>query len=76
MARNLQAKLPSTDTIRVFDINTESVERFVNETKALSAGATVTAASTVREATEDSVRCHISLSPPIHLNDEFVLSMI
>merc|ERR1711964_437659 len=33
MARNLQAKLPSTDTIRVYDINAESVDRFANDTK-------------------------------------------
>jgi len=75
MARNLQAKLPSTDTIRVYDINTEAVERFVTETKGLSGGASVTAASTVQEAAEDSVR---SPNPFLHLPlyDEFVLSMI
>jgi adenosylcobinamide amidohydrolase len=55
MARNLQAKLPSTDTIRVFDINTDSVKRFVNETKALGNGAAVEVSSSVREAAEDSV---------------------
>lgn len=55
MARNLQAKLPSTDTIRVYDINAESVERFVQDTKSLSSGAAVKTASCVREAAEDSV---------------------
>ena len=55
MARNLQAKLPSTDTIRVYDINTESVDRFANDTKALSTGASVQVAATAREAAEDSV---------------------
>lgn len=55
MARNLQAKLPSTDTLRVYDINTESVNKFATETKALSGGAAVEVASSVREAAEDSV---------------------
>merc|ERR1712000_450144 len=54
MARNLQAKLPSTDTIRVYDINAESVDRFANDTKALSTGASVQVAATAREAAEDS----------------------
>lgn len=71
MARNLQAKLPSTDTLRVYDINSESVNKFANETKALSGGAVVEVASSVREAAEDSVsfpqtaRC-------CYLYDEFV----
>ena len=55
MARNLQAKLPSSDTIRVYDINVDSMKRFVDETKALSSGAAVEIASSVREAAEDSV---------------------
>jgi ornithine cyclodeaminase/alanine dehydrogenase-like protein (mu-crystallin family) len=55
MARNLQAKLPSTDTLRVYDINPDSIQRFANETKALSGGAAVEVASNVREAAEDSV---------------------
>jgi ornithine cyclodeaminase/alanine dehydrogenase-like protein (mu-crystallin family) len=57
MAKNLQAKLPSTDTIRVYDINTQSVEKFTNDTKALGKGAAVEAASCVREAAENSVSC-------------------
>ena len=55
MARNLQAKLPSTDTLKIFDINSEMVERFAKETKALDSGAAVEIASSVREAAEDSV---------------------
>lgn len=55
MARNLQAKLPSADTLRVYDINTEAVERFTKDTKALGTGAAVEAASSVREAAENSV---------------------
>ena len=76
MARNLQAKLPSSDIIRVFDLNPDSVQRFAEEAKALSSGAAVEVANSVREAAEDSV------SPPrlftlySSLCDESVLSMI
>jgi hypothetical protein len=55
MARNLQSKLPSSDTLRVFDINAESTQKFAEETKALGSGAAVTIADSVREAAEDSV---------------------
>ena len=55
MARNLQAKLPSSDTLRVYDINSDSVNRFASEVKAASGGAAVKIASTVHEAAEDSV---------------------
>jgi 3-hydroxyisobutyrate dehydrogenase len=55
MARNLQAKLPSSDSLRVFDINAESIQKFANETKALGNGAAVEIAANAREAAEDSV---------------------
>jgi ornithine cyclodeaminase/alanine dehydrogenase-like protein (mu-crystallin family) len=55
MARNLQAKLPPSDKLRIYDINPDSIERFANETKALGSGAAVQIAATVREAAEDSV---------------------
>lgn len=55
MARNLQAKLPSSDTLRVFDINAESIQKFANETKALGNGAAVEIATNARETAEDSV---------------------
>ena len=55
MAKNLQAKLSSSDTLRVYDINPESTERFVQEVKSSSSGAAVEGAATVREAAEDSV---------------------
>jgi len=81
MARNLQANLPSSDTLRIYDINTESIKKFADETKALSRGATVQTASSAREAAEDSVSptpsfnfAFVCFSTP--LGDEFVLSMI
>lgn len=81
MARNLQAKLPSSDTICIYDINPDSIKRFAEETKALSSGAAVKIASSVREAVEDSVGhpyIHYCVCSPaiLLLCDEFVLSMI
>jgi hypothetical protein len=81
MARNLQAKLPSSDTLRVFDINAESIQKFAEEAKALGSGAAVTIAASVREAAEDSVSFPLIVSvlrvvTPHSLYDEFVLSMI
>ncbi|KAM3069460.1 hypothetical protein ACMFMG_005565 [Clarireedia jacksonii] len=71
MARNLQAKLPSTDTIRVYDVNTQSVERLVNDTKALGKGAAVEAASGVREAAENSETTITALPEPSHVKNVF-----
>jgi 3-hydroxyisobutyrate dehydrogenase len=56
MAKNLQSKLSSSDTLRVFDINSDSVKRFTDETSSLGTGASVKAASSARDAAEDSVR--------------------
>lgn len=56
MARNLQAKLPASDTLRVYDINAEMVKKFEQETKGLGNGAAVAIASDVRDAAENSVR--------------------
>jgi hypothetical protein len=74
MARNLQAKLPSSDTIRVFDINADSVQKFANETKALGSGAAVKIAVSAREAAEDAVSLLWNLfcqsrccSAPLHM---------
>ncbi|KAF7924604.1 hypothetical protein BELL_0494g00050 [Botrytis elliptica] len=71
MARNLQAKLPPADTIRVYDINTEAVERFTKDTKALGSGAVVEAASNVREAAENSETTITVLPEPAHVKNVF-----
>jgi hypothetical protein len=54
MALNLQSKLPSSDTIIVYDINTDSVTRFAAEVKS-SSGAKVEVATSPAEAAEGSV---------------------
>ena len=61
MARNLQAKLPESDTLRIFDINKDSTGKFATDTKALSKGAVVHIANTAREAAEASVRTFLAL---------------
>jgi 3-hydroxyisobutyrate/3-hydroxypropionate dehydrogenase len=56
MAKNLQAKLPPTDSIRLFDLNKDAVQRLAEEMRASQAGgATVEVAGTVNEAAKDSV---------------------
>lgn len=72
MARNLQSKLPASDTLRVYDINPQTIEKFLSESKASSSGAAVQGADTVRDAAENSVRSFLritlripSLPPPI-----------
>jgi len=71
MARNLQAKLPSSDTLRVFDINAESIQKFANETKALGNGAAVEIAANARGAAEDSETTITVLPEPSHVKNVF-----
>ena len=60
MAKNLQAKLPPSDTIRLFDINKEAMEKLSGEMKSTQAGgAAVEMANTVVDAARDAV------SPPL-----------
>ncbi|KAI9052889.1 hypothetical protein LZ554_003161 [Drepanopeziza brunnea f. sp. 'monogermtubi'] len=69
MAWNLQAKLPPSDTLRVYDVNTESVEKFANDTKALSGGASVHVAANAREAAEHSATTITVLPDSVHVNN-------
>jgi hypothetical protein len=60
MAKNLRSKLLSTDTVRIFDINKASLERFVNEArKGPPGGAAVEISESSTEASVDSVRSPI-----------------
>lgn len=52
MAKNLRAKLPSTDKLYVYDVNTTSTARFSKE-----CDKHVEVASSAREAAERSVSC-------------------
>jgi 3-hydroxyisobutyrate dehydrogenase len=75
MARNLREKLPSTDTVRIFDINKASLNRFVEETKNMPpGGAVVEISETSAEASADSVRrSTVLFSIPYHDDQLFYL---
>lgn len=63
MARNLQAKLPPTDSISIFDINKDAAAKLKAEMEGSQAGgAKVHVASTAVEASTDAV----SRSPAYH----------
>lgn len=53
MAKNLRAKIPEGDTLSIFDVNKETVERFVKEVEP----AKVTVAKAPRDVVEHAVRC-------------------
>jgi hypothetical protein len=55
MAKNLQSKLPSSDTLVVQDINKDATAAFLKETQSASGGATVKVADSAHEACEQSV---------------------
>jgi hypothetical protein len=56
MARNLRAKLPPGDKIRLFDINTSTAERLSQDMKTQQAGgAAAEVASSAAEAARDAV---------------------
>jgi len=55
MARNLQAKLAPSDTVRLFDINRDAAEKLVEEMNAQTGGAVAEIASSAAEASKDAV---------------------
>lgn len=62
MAKNLQAKLPHGDTIRLFDINTAAMEKLAQEMKARQpGGAAVELAQDAAQASREAVRTQIPL---------------
>lgn len=64
MARNLQAKLPPSDTIRVFDINKAAAEKLVHTMKTQQAGGAVAeVADSAGDAARDAVRDFLILAP-------------
>ncbi|TAQ86468.1 hypothetical protein B7494_g5207 [Chlorociboria aeruginascens] len=70
MAKNLKSKLPASDTLHVYDINLESIQRFAEETKD-SSGAAVKLAGSPREAAEDSETTITVLPEPSHVKNVF-----
>jgi len=61
MAKNLQVKLPSSDTIRLFDINKDAAEKLASEMRLSQAGgAAVELVESVVAAANDVVRPSVS----------------
>jgi len=58
MARNLQAKLPPTDNIRLFDINTAAAERLAQEMTAQAGGARAHVSESAASASQHAV-CYL-----------------
>lgn len=85
MAKNLRAKIPATDTLVVYDRNTDATKRFVQEVGIVSSsagapeiGTGIEVARGPREVAERSVRhspFHTNIAYP-RSHDEHVLSMI
>lgn len=56
MARNLQAKLPPGDSLKIFDINREAMQRLAGEIAASPAGgASVSLADSAADASQEAV---------------------
>ena len=63
MAKNLRAKIPAEDTLVIRDVNAESMDRFIKESRELAksqgvaeSGMKVEVAESPRELAEKSVR--------------------
>ncbi|PKS09287.1 hypothetical protein jhhlp_003901 [Lomentospora prolificans] len=68
MVKNLQKKMPTTDTIRVFDINKAATEKLVAEVhSSMPGGAVVKVASSPFEAAKDSDTVITVLPEPVHV---------
>ena len=63
MATNLSKKLGKGDTVLVFDVNSKSVDQFVEEASKSGSKITVEAVGSAREAAERSVsQLHLPIS--------------
>ncbi|KAH8819122.1 3-hydroxyisobutyrate dehydrogenase-like protein [Xylogone sp. PMI_703] len=71
MAKNLQSKLPLSDTLRIYDVNSDALNKFVNEAKSSSSGAQVVIASNVKEAADDAETTITVLPEPQHVKAVF-----
>lgn len=83
MAKNLRAKIPATDSLVIYDRNTDATTRFAQEVGiaassdgALEIGTGIEVARGPREVAERSVRHFPTSASPIPFRDEHVLSMI
>lgn len=72
MARNLQAKLPPSDTVRLFDVNKDAMEKLEQEMNYQQAGgANVELASSVADASKDANTVITVLPEPSHVKSVY-----
>ncbi|KAH8681086.1 3-hydroxyisobutyrate dehydrogenase [Xylariales sp. PMI_506] len=72
MAKNLQAKLAPSDSVRIFDLNKDAVRRLAEEMNTSQAGgAAVEVAQSVNEAAKDSDVVITCLPEPSHVKGVF-----
>ncbi|KAK5661164.1 hypothetical protein OQA88_11055 [Cercophora sp. LCS_1] len=71
MARNLQAKLSPSDSVRLFDINTASAERLAKEMHAQTGGAVASVSPSLQEATQDADTIITCLPEPVHVHKTY-----
>lgn len=63
MAKNLQAKLSPKDSLSLFDINREAVQKLADEMgSAQAGGASVALAPSAADASKDAVRITLSFN--------------
>ncbi|KAI8962305.1 putative 3-hydroxyisobutyrate dehydrogenase G6G8.5 [Daldinia sp. FL1419] len=68
MAKNLQAKLPPSDSVKLFDINSEAVKRLAEDMRtSQTGGAAVELASNVNDAAKESDIVITVLPEPSHV---------
>ncbi|KAK3943330.1 3-hydroxyisobutyrate dehydrogenase [Diplogelasinospora grovesii] len=72
MARNLQAKLSPSDTVRLFDINKAAMQKLAEEMKTQQAGgAAVQLSQTAEEASKDADTVITCLPEPQHVKSAY-----
>ncbi|KAK3687777.1 NAD binding domain of 6-phosphogluconate dehydrogenase-domain-containing protein [Podospora appendiculata] len=72
MARNLQARLPPSDTVRLFDINQGAAERLAHEMKSQQVGgAAVLVSASAAEASIDADTVITCLPEPQHVKSAY-----
>lgn len=76
MAKNLQSKLPPSDTIRLYDINRGAAEKLVQEMSAQQArGAFAHVADSAADASREAVRHTLTLSLDSLFPKAFMMSL-
>ncbi|OAA57080.1 3-hydroxyacid dehydrogenase/reductase [Niveomyces insectorum RCEF 264] len=67
MAKNLQQKLSPSDTVRLYDINTEAVKKLASEAEAFTGGAAVEVTSSIAAVAKDADYVVTVLPEPVHV---------